>query len=73
MFQLYERHLVDIHYCNDMMITNDFKNNPALLAEKVLAEIPKQVTEYMAAFEIRPNPKVVEDDNFVYEESNLEQ
>ena len=51
----------------------DFKNNPALLAEKVLAEIPGQVTEYMAAFQIKPNPKVVETDNFAYGESSFEQ
>jgi hypothetical protein len=38
---------------------NKFKGDPEKLAEVTLAEIPQQVSEYMAAFKIRPNPKVV--------------
>lgn len=48
---------------------NNFKDRPARLAEETLAEIPKQLTEFMAYKSIRPNPKVVVNDNFVYGES----
>ena len=39
------------------------------LAEATLAEIPRQVTEYMANKGIKPNPKVVVNDNYHYGES----
>jgi hypothetical protein len=48
---------------------NKYKGNPASLAEETLAEIPMQVTEYMSSKQIRPNPKIVVADNFVYGES----
>ena len=46
---------------------NQYKNKPGLLYEKVLAEIPQQVTEYMAAFQIKPNPPIKQNsDDFDY-------
>jgi len=39
----------------------DLKNDPNALARAVLAEIPKQLTDYFLARGLRPNPKRVED------------
>ena len=38
-----------------------FKNDPLLLAREVLAEVPRQLTDYFDACKIVPNPKKVAD------------
>ena len=48
---------------------NQFSSNPARLAEETLAEIPRQVTEFMSSRQLRPNAKIVMNDNFAYGES----
>ena len=39
----------------------ELKNDPVRLAKEVLAEIPKQLTDYFAARNIQPNPKKLDD------------
>ena len=50
---------------------NKYKSSPEKLAEETLAEIPKQLTDFMAYREIKPNARVVINDNFVYGESEV--
>jgi hypothetical protein len=39
----------------------EVKNDPYLLAKKVLEEVPRQVVDYFHAVGIKPNPKRVAD------------
>jgi len=39
----------------------ELKCNPHRLAKEVLAEIPKQLTDYFHSLNIKPNPKRFED------------
>lgn len=52
---------------------NQFKSNPARLAEVTLAEIPRQVTEFMGKYRFVPNTRIAVADNFVYGESAYEE
>jgi hypothetical protein len=40
---------------------NEVRNDPYLLAKKVLEEVPKQLTDYFQALGIKPNAKRFED------------
>jgi hypothetical protein len=40
---------------------NEVKNDPYLLAKKVLEEVPKQLTDYFQSLGMKPNPKRFED------------
>lgn len=40
---------------------NSVRNDPMLLAKKVLEEVPKQVTSYFQGIGVKPNPKKVDD------------
>jgi hypothetical protein len=48
---------------------NLVRHSPILLARQTLAEIPRQVTEFMATYQFTPNPRIVVTDTFTHGES----